>query len=113
MNTVKLATSPATMRSGLRPDAPAARRIGSTGSTHGDTAVTTPARKPMASRISIRYRPSLPVIRYDAGIGFGRVPLRHVRGSDAGRVLSSRDRRSETALVWARLRWGQTPDVAR
>ncbi len=54
VKTVKLATSPATMRSGLRPEAPAASRIGSTGSTHGDTAVTTPARKPMASRISIR-----------------------------------------------------------
>ena len=31
VKTVKLATSPATIRSGLRPDAPPASRIGSTG----------------------------------------------------------------------------------
>ena len=55
VKTVKLTTTPATMRSGFRPEAPPARRIGSTGSTHGEIAVTMPATKPMPRR-TIIYR---------------------------------------------------------
>ena len=78
VKTLKLATSPAMIRSGLRPEAPPASRIGSTGRTHGEIAVTTPATKPMARRMSIRYRPSLPVIRYATGLRFvGGVFGRH------------------------------------
>ena len=50
VNRLKLATSPATMRTGFRPDAPPASNTGSTGSTHGEIAVTMPARNPIRSR---------------------------------------------------------------
>ena len=52
VKTVKLRTSPATIAYGRRPppDAPPARTIGSTGSTHGETAVITPAKKLIPSR---------------------------------------------------------------
>src|SRR5262249_37418355 len=58
----KLATSPPTIARGRRrpPLAEPARRIGSTGSTHGEIAVTTPATNPIPSRTSIRCRPSVP-----------------------------------------------------
>ena len=51
VNTVKLTSSPATIAYGRRvpPAAPPASTIGSTGNTHGDTAVITPATNPMAS----------------------------------------------------------------
>jgi glutaredoxin len=51
---VKLSTRPAMIRSGLRPVAPPASRTGSTGSTHGEIAVTSPASRPMPSRTSTR-----------------------------------------------------------
>ena len=49
VKTVKLRTSPAMIAYGRRrpPAAPPASRIGSTGRTHGEIAVTTPARKPI------------------------------------------------------------------
>ena len=50
VKTTKLATRPVTIRSGLRPVAPPASRIGSTGSTQGEIAVTTPARNPIPRR---------------------------------------------------------------
>ena len=53
MKTVKLTTMPVTIASGRRPVAPPARTIGSTGSTHGESAVTIPATNPIAIRISI------------------------------------------------------------
>ena len=39
------------IRNGLRPEAPPASRTGSTGSTQGEIAVTTPATNPIPSRI--------------------------------------------------------------
>ena len=52
---VKLATRPAMIANGRRPEplAPPASTIGSTGRMHGDTAVITPARKPIPSRTTI------------------------------------------------------------
>ena len=52
VKTTKLTTSPAMIRRGLRPEAPPASKIGSTGRTHGEIAVTNPARKPIPSRTS-------------------------------------------------------------
>ena len=54
VKTVKLTTSPATIAYGRRrpPAAPPASTIGSTGSTHGETAVITPATKPIPSSSS-------------------------------------------------------------
>jgi hypothetical protein len=56
VNTTKLVTSPAMMRTGFRPEAPPARSTGSTGSTHGEMAVISPATKPIPRRTSTRPR---------------------------------------------------------
>ena len=55
---VKLTTRPATIAYGRRgpPAAEPASRTGSTGRTHGDSAVIRPATNPMPSRTSIRSR---------------------------------------------------------
>src|SRR5262249_59495520 len=50
VKTLKLAISPTMIRIGWRPDAPPASRTGSTGRTHGESAVATPARNPSAIR---------------------------------------------------------------
>src|SRR5262249_40419646 len=52
VKSVKLATSPAMIAYGRRlpPAAPPASTIGSTGRTHGETAVITPATNPISSR---------------------------------------------------------------
>jgi hypothetical protein len=57
VKTVKLATRPPTIAYGLRfpPVAPPASTIGNTGSTQGETAVTTPATKATARRSSISF----------------------------------------------------------
>jgi hypothetical protein len=57
VNAVKLATSPATIATGLRPPPVAlpANTIGRTGRTHGEIAVTIPATNAIArSRTTIR-----------------------------------------------------------
>ena len=58
VKTVKLTTSPAMMANGLRgpPVAPPASTIGSTGRTHGETAVTIPATKATPRSSSILER---------------------------------------------------------
>jgi hypothetical protein len=63
VKTVKLRTSPPMIAYGRRlpPEAPPARTIGSTGSTQGETAVMTPAKKLIPSRSTtsalLRVRP--------------------------------------------------------
>src|SRR5215210_3171912 len=63
VKTVKLPTSPAMIPYGLRPDAPPARRIGSTGRTHGEIAVIRPASTaiPMSTTI---FSPAGPLCCY-------------------------------------------------
>src|SRR5262245_44548750 len=69
VKTPKLSANPATIASGRRrpPVADPASTIGRTGSTHGDTAVITPARKPMPTRTAIARRQGY------AGSGYGRL----------------------------------------
>ena len=55
IETTNIVTSPATIAYGRRrpPLAPPARTMGRTGSTHGETAVITPARNAIPSRTTI------------------------------------------------------------
>src|SRR4051794_36207851 len=97
-------TSPATIRSGLRPLAPPASRIGRTGSTHGEIAVTIPARRPIQIRNSTtsRYRrddyaPAKRRRRGSGGLG------RHGRLRGGRRVGSRRCGRVTAVLGSGRL----------
>src|SRR5690348_519527 len=90
----KLTTSPAMIAYGLRrpPVAPPAKRIGSTGNTHGEIAVTMPAAKAIGSRM--RKRPSMPmgaVLLRRSGLRLGSrggLRLRLLRGGLRPRAVA-------------------------
>src|SRR5262245_1244276 len=87
VKTAKLSANPATIANGRRrpPVADPASTIGRTGSTHGDTAVITPARKPMPTRTAIARRQGY------AGNGYGRLNESGFRGlRQLGRLAAVR-----------------------